>query len=130
MDEVEKKLREHYQARKNEDEKAIPDFDTIMNRDRPLMHPVKWHLSAVLRIAACILGVLLALSYYFFDRTPPLKQTTEIRSISLHSSFPSESLFKGKLGNEYLWQWKSSTDQLVEDARQLTKSKTQTNKGI
>jgi hypothetical protein len=130
MDEFEKKIRENYLARKREDEKTIPAFDAIMTRNRQLNHTVKLHPNTVLKIAACIIGVTLTLSYYFFYKVNKIKQATEIRSISLHPFFPSESLIKEKPGNEYIWKWKSSTDRLVEDARQLTKSRTQTNKII
>jgi hypothetical protein len=130
MDEIEKEIRENYLARKREDEKAIPAFDVLMKRHRQLKHPVKLHPNMGLKIAACIIGVMLILSYYFFANVNNIKQPMEIRSISLHPSLPSDSLLEGKPGNEYIWKWKSSTDRLVEDARQLTKSRTQTNKII
>jgi hypothetical protein len=130
MDEFEKKIRENYLARKREDEKTIPAFDAIMTRNRQLNHTVKLHPNTVLKIAACIIGVMLMLSYFFFTKVNNIKQPMEIRSISLHPSLPSDSLLEGKPGNEYIWKWKSSTDRLVEDARQLTKSRTQTTKVI
>ena len=130
MDEFEKKIRENYLAQKREDEKSIPAFDAIMTRHRQLKHPVKLHPNTVLKIAACIIGVMLMLSYFFFTKVNNIKQPMEIRSISLHPSLPSDSLLEGKPGNEYIWKWKSSTDRLVEDARRLTKSRTQTNKII
>ena len=130
MDEIEKEIRENYLARKREDEKAIPAFDVLMKGHRQLKHPVKLHPNTGLKIAACIIGVMLILSYYFFANVNNIKQPMEIRSISLHPSLPSDSLLEGKPGNEYIWKWKSSTDRLVEDARQLTKSRTQTNKII
>jgi hypothetical protein len=130
MDEFEKKIRENYLARKREDEKNIPAFDAVMTRNRQLSHTVKLHPNTVLKIAACIIGVMLMLSYFFFTKVNNIKQPMEIRSISLHPSLPSDSLLEGKPGNEYIWKWKSSTDRLVEDARQLTKSRTQTTKVI
>jgi hypothetical protein len=130
MDEIEKKIRENYQARKREDEKSVPAFDVLMKGHRQFKHSVKLHPNTALKIAACISGVMLMLSFYFFANVNHTKQPTEIRSISLRPSLPSDSLLGGKPGNEYIWKWKSSTDYLVEDARQLTKSRTRTNKII
>jgi hypothetical protein len=130
MDELEKKVRENFQARKIEDEKMTPAFDALMNRQRPLKYQARRHPNFGFKMAACIVGVMLALSYYFFVSIRHIKQTPERQTIFARTDLPSESLLKGNAENEYLWHWKSSTDHLVEDARQLTKSKAQKNKGI
>ena len=127
MDEFEKKIGEFYQARKREDEKAIPAFDAIMNRQRQSKHQAKLYRITRLKIAASIIGVVVALSYYF-AHVSPVKQPAKMQSIPMPPILPSESLLKEKLGTKYIWQWKSGTDQLVEDARQLTKAHTQANK--
>ncbi|MEO6454727.1 MAG: hypothetical protein ABIN97_11665 [Ginsengibacter sp.] len=122
MDEVEKKLKEYYGQRKREDEKSIPAFDNFIHKQEQARLPVQWH--TVFKVAASVIGVVALLSWYFFYSGRRVKQTVEIYPVDLNQPLPSQSLLYKNLNTTYIWQWKSPTDHLLQDARRSLKTVT------
>jgi len=118
MDPIEKKLKSFYQAKKQEDEKSIPDFDAFwyeLQKAKTIKQP---HL--FLRIAASVAIVATtALLYYFYTFNQPSKEMQGISKIKLDQPLPSQVLLDQSLDVEYIWKWKAPTDQLLEDANKL-----------
>lgn len=114
MDPLEKKIHELYQQKKREDEKSIPGFDAFRDNLEKLK-PVK-HSWFFLKVAASVVLVVAVGSYYFFSSRKLANETVKNYPLNMNQTLPSQSLLDKSLSTEYIWNWKSPTDQLLEDA--------------
>ena len=120
MEPVEKKMREFYQEKRREDEKSTPGFDAFWNKLEQAKKAKRPNL--VFRVAAFVLAVAAAFSYYFYSSDRPAKEPREVSQINLNQPLPSQSLLDPNPGAKYIWQWKAPTDQLLENARESIKT--------
>lgn len=122
MDLFEKKLRKLYQQKKQQDEKFIPRFDTFWNE--PEHATILKSRGQFLRMAASVAAITIVvavLAYYFNGLNRQAKKATKIYKVNLHQPLPSQELLNQNLTTTYIWQWKSSTDKLLNDAKKSIK---------
>jgi hypothetical protein len=118
MDSIEKKIREYYQERKQEDERSIPGFETF--RLEPVKEAGIRKPLFTMRIAAsvaAIIAVMSALIYFINNNSKPPAKKEIITGINMNNRFPSQPLSDQSLTVTYIWQWKAPTDKLLEDAQ-------------
>jgi hypothetical protein len=117
MDPFEKKLKDFYREKKQEDEKHVPDLNTLLNT--PIRARTNTLSDFFLKIAAAILVVAGSASYYFYNSPNHAAiSVREIPGINLARPFPSEVLLKHGTGADYIWEWKAPTDKLLDDVNE------------
>jgi len=122
MDPFEKKLRELYQEKKQQDEIFIPPFDTFWNEaEHATILKSRGHFLRMAASVAAITIVATGLVYYFNGLNNQAKKAAEIYKVNLHQPLPSQELLNQNLTTTYIWQWKSSTDKLLNDAKKSIK---------
>jgi hypothetical protein len=115
MDLLENKIREIYQQQKREDEKSIPDYTSMLYKEKRQQPSY-----AFLRMAALVAGILILLSYYFFRTGNTAEEAVRIQPINIH--MPTQPLLNKSFDAVYIWNWKAPTDKLTADARKLLKT--------
>jgi len=115
MDPLENKIRENYQQQKREDEKSIPDFNSMLHEEKQRQPSY-----AFLRMAALVAGLLILLSYYFFKTGSTAEQPLKIQALNIQ--MPTQPLLNKSFDAVYIWNWKAPTDKLTADARKLLKT--------
>ncbi len=122
MDPLEKKVCEFYQAKKREDEKSIPGFETFRT-DAEMPKPIKKPV-LIWRIAASVAAIAIITTIFIHrsrDDSRPADDIAKINSMNMNDSLPTHSLNDQNLTVTYIWQWKASTDKLLEDAKESIK---------
>lgn len=112
MEPLENKLKELFQTKKRMDEQSIPDF--ALFRKKMERAESRRKLYVVYRIAASFLFVACALWFYFISTNEPASFTQKIPPLDLNKELPTQILMHQTSGSQFLWQWKSPTDKLLE----------------
>lgn len=122
MDPLENNLHELYQEKKKLDEKFIPPFDAFWDEARRAAK-LKKRLR-FLRIATSVAAITILITgliFYFKDLNRQSEKAIEVSGIGLDQTLPSQELLNKNLTITYIWQWKSSTDKLLDDAKRSIK---------
>jgi len=118
MDPIENKLREYFQKKRQEDARAMPDFETVWRgvqsqKSRRRVYPF-------LRIAAAVAtGAIAITGYLYFKGSQPAIGDHQLSGT--HSPLPPTVLGDKTFATEYIWTWKAPTDQLLNDVNQSLK---------
>ncbi len=122
MDPLEKKVRQFYQAKKREDEKSVPDFETFRT-DAEMPKPYKKPL-LVWRIAASVAAIAIITAIFVYrarDNSKPADNITKMNPMNMNDSLPTHLLIDQSLTVTYIWQWKAPTDKLLDEAKESIK---------
>ncbi len=118
MDPLEKKLFDLYQARKREEERLVPDFDTVWSDPGPIKKEKPSYL--FLKVAASVAFVV---AFFFYRSQKPKIVKDQMVTLVTHQHLITESLMSGNEHSLYIWGWKAPTDQLLIDAQKSLKTK-------
>ena len=120
MDQFERKIKGFYLKKKQEDKKSIPGFDTFLDKLEQVK--VVKHSHFFLKVAASVILVIAAGSYYFYGSRKPAKETMKIYPVSINQNLPTQSLLDKNADAGYIWNWKAPTDQLLDGASKSLKT--------
>jgi hypothetical protein len=121
MDPLEKKVRAFYQEKKREDEKSIPGFETFRT-DAEIPKSIKKPV-LIWKIAASVAAIAIIAVFIYRSRndSKPADNIAKMNPMNMNDSLPTHSLNDQSLSVTYIWQWKASTDKLLEDAKESIK---------
>ncbi len=118
MDLFEKKIEDWYKEKRKLDEKLIPQFSDFVSEPEikmPVSRLRTFYLTAA-SVAIIVMSVAVVF-YYYYKSNKREEHSEQILSININQSLPTQSLLNPGNSAAFIWQWKSPTDHLLQEAK-------------